>query len=50
MWTLEELEQFLAEAPSGNASEMDALYAELQRMHASEILDDDFSMVRINFD
>jgi phosphoserine phosphatase RsbU/P len=50
MWTLEELQDFLCSQPAGQpGAEMDALYGELQRMHADEILEDDFSLVRVDF-
>ncbi|MCE5308292.1 MAG: serine/threonine-protein phosphatase [Acidobacteriales bacterium] len=51
MWSLEELQQYLGEQPpEAGGAEMDALYKSLQQMHASEILEDDFSMVRVDFE
>jgi len=51
MWTLEELEQYLSGHPAdAGGAEMDRLYKSLQIMHASEILEDDFSIVRVDFD
>lgn len=50
MWTLEELEQFLAKPPDGNASEMDSLYAMLLEKRCAPLLDDDFSMLKVLID
>lgn len=51
MWSLEELQQYLSERPpEAGGAEMDALYKSLQQMHTSEILEDDFSMVRVDFE
>jgi sigma-B regulation protein RsbU (phosphoserine phosphatase) len=51
MWSLEELQQYLSEQPAeAGGAEMDVLYAMLQRMHACQILEDDFSMVRVDFE
>jgi phosphoserine phosphatase RsbU/P len=50
MWTIEELERYLAQASPGTDTEIDSLHRELQRMHGSEVLDDDFSMLRVDFD
>lgn len=49
MWTMEELEAFLATPPEGRP-EMDALYAFLQQKRGAPDLDDDFSMMKVIFD
>lgn len=50
MWSLEELQEYLSGQPAQtDGEEMDALYKILQQMHASEILEDDFSIVRVDF-
>ena len=48
MWSYEDLQDFLSR-PVGAGSEMEALYKALQEMHAREVLDDDFSLVRVDF-
>jgi sigma-B regulation protein RsbU (phosphoserine phosphatase) len=50
MWTLEELEQYLAQPPSAEQPEMDALYAMLQQKRGAPDLDDDFSIVKVMFE
>ncbi len=48
MWNLDGLGEFLAPpAPAGE--ELDALYAFVRRMRGSDVLEDDFSLVRIDF-
>jgi sigma-B regulation protein RsbU (phosphoserine phosphatase) len=49
MWSLDDLEAFLSSEPPEGVCEMDALYATLQKMHGSPILEDDFSMLRATF-
>ncbi len=49
MWSLDDLQAFLSSALADGASEMDALYAALQKMHGAPILDDDFSLLRVTF-
>ncbi len=49
MWSLDDLEAFLSSEPPEGVSEMDALYATLQKMHEAPILEDDFSMLRATF-
>jgi phosphoserine phosphatase RsbU/P len=49
MWSYGELKEFIKISPKDNTSEIDALYTSLQEMHGEEDLDDDFSMLRIEF-
>lgn len=49
MWSFNELKEFVKIMPEGNISEIDALYASLQEMHGGNDLDDDFSMLKIEF-
>jgi sigma-B regulation protein RsbU (phosphoserine phosphatase) len=50
MWTLEDLGAWLTENASADGSEIDRLYAHLQLMKQDQMLDDDFSMVRLDFE
>jgi sigma-B regulation protein RsbU (phosphoserine phosphatase) len=47
MWSLAELEKYLTRPPKAAGSEIDSLYKTLQKMRGSEILDDDFSMLKV---
>ncbi|MCX5806500.1 MAG: PP2C family protein-serine/threonine phosphatase [Proteobacteria bacterium] len=49
MWSFAELKEFIKKPPKDDASEIDALYSALQEMHGRKDLDDDFSMLRIEF-
>jgi len=49
MWGLEDLEGYLQQANVNSGKELDALYQQLQENHGSEILDDDFSLLRVDF-
>jgi len=49
MWSFAELKEFIKIPPEDNTSEIDALYTSLQTMHGEKDLDDDFSMLRIEF-
>jgi sigma-B regulation protein RsbU (phosphoserine phosphatase) len=49
MWTLEDLQNFLCSSAAGSGQEIDALWKNLQQMHGSEVLEDDFSLLRVNF-
>ncbi|MCX5813753.1 MAG: SpoIIE family protein phosphatase [Proteobacteria bacterium] len=49
MWSFAELKEFIKMPPEDNTSEIDALYSSLQEMHGEKDLDDDFSMLRIEF-
>ena len=49
MWSLDDLQGFLAAPAPEGGCEMDALYATLQKMHGAPILEDDFSMLRATF-
>lgn len=47
MWTLKELETYLAETPGTAGQEIESLYAFLQEMHGKPVLEDDFSMLKV---
>ena len=49
MWSIEELQDYLSRPVAETGSEIEALYRTLQEMHARDVLDDDFSLVRIDF-
>jgi sigma-B regulation protein RsbU (phosphoserine phosphatase) len=49
MWSLEDLCEYLRDTPHDGGAEIDQLYACLQKMHGQDILEDDFSMVRVDF-
>lgn len=49
MWSIEELQDYLSRPVAEPGSEIEALYKSLQEYHARDVLDDDFSMVRVNF-
>ncbi len=50
MWTLEELEQFLATPCETGNAEMDSLYSFLQQKRCAPELEDDFSIMKVFFD
>ena len=49
MWTLEELGQYLIQSRMDTERDIDALYQLMQEFHGQEILEDDFSMLRVTF-
>ncbi|MCW5977685.1 MAG: fused response regulator/phosphatase [Bryobacteraceae bacterium] len=49
MWTLDELEAYLNCAAGNGGGELASLYAHLQQIHGSDVLDDDFSLLRLEF-
>ena len=49
MWSLEDLQAYLSGAAADHGAEIEALYKNLQQMHERDVLDDDFSMVEIDF-
>ena len=49
MWSFEELQDFLSHPVAELGAEIEALYKTLQEMHAGDVLDDDFSLVRVDF-
>ncbi len=49
MWSFEELQDYLSRPVPEPGTEIDALYKTLQEMHSNEILDDDFSLMRLDF-
>ncbi|MFP4528121.1 MAG: SpoIIE family protein phosphatase [Candidatus Kapaibacterium sp.] len=50
MWDLDGLEDYMREPHDGFESEIEALHRHVQSMSGLEILDDDFSMLKIIFD
>ena len=49
MWSLEELQDYLSRPPVEPGAEIEALYKALQEMHSGDVLDDDFSLLRLDF-
>lgn len=49
MWSFEEMKEFLKAAPTDETSEIDRLYSFVREMRGSADLDDDFSMLKIEF-
>jgi sigma-B regulation protein RsbU (phosphoserine phosphatase) len=49
MWSIEELQDYLKHPSAKPDSEIEALYNTLLQMHAQDGLDDDFSLVRVDF-
>lgn len=49
MWSMEELNRYLANPPVEQGKEIDALYQFCQEMSGSTVLDDDFSMLKVIF-
>lgn len=49
MWSFEEMKEFLKAAPTDETSEIDRLYSLVREMRGSADLDDDFSMLKIEF-
>ncbi len=49
MWTLNEFRDFIVENKKPGGKEMDELYLFAQKMTGTEILDDDFSIMRVDF-
>ena len=49
MWTLEGLESYFLPHPLDGSQEIESLYRFLQEMHGQATLDDDFSILKINF-
>ena len=50
MWSLEELEEFLANPRDTGVADMDSLYAFLQQKRCAPELEDDFSIMKVFFD
>lgn len=50
MWTLEDLQGFLQNCAPASGQEIDALWKTLQEMHGSDVLEDDFSLLRVDFE
>jgi phosphoserine phosphatase RsbU/P len=49
MWTFDDLAAYLRNTRPDGVAEIDTLYAKLQELHANPVLEDDFSMVRLEF-
>jgi len=49
MWSFEELQDYLSRPPTESGTEIEELYKALQKMHSSDVLDDDFSLLRLDF-
>lgn len=49
MWSFEGLQEFLSRPSEEPGAEIELLYKTLQEMHSSEVLDDDFSVLRLDF-
>jgi sigma-B regulation protein RsbU (phosphoserine phosphatase) len=49
MWSIDDLQDYLSRPAAASGSEIEALYKTLQKMHARDTLDDDFSLVRVDF-
>jgi phosphoserine phosphatase RsbU/P len=49
MWSLQGLKEYILGSPEGDASEMETLYGSLQEMQGSKDLEDDFSMLKVEF-
>lgn len=49
MWSLEELQDFLSRPPAEHGKEIETLYKTLQELHSGDTLDDDFSLLRLDF-
>ena len=49
MWSFEELQDFLTRPPAEPGKEIETLYKTLQGLHSDATLDDDFSLLRLDF-
>ena len=49
MWSFEELQDYLSRPVADSGAEIEALYKALQDMHAGDVLEDDFSLLRVDF-
>lgn len=49
MWSLEELQDFLRRPLAEPGKEIETLYKTLQELHGGDTLDDDFSLLRLDF-
>ena len=49
MWSFEELQDYLSRPLAEPGTEIEALYKTLQEMHSGDVLDDDFSLLRLDF-
>ena len=49
MWFFEELQDYLSHPVAESGAEIEALYKTLQEMHSVDVLEDDFSLLRVDF-
>src|SRR5262249_32885831 len=49
MWSLDDLSAHRRDTPHDGGAEIDHLYTRLQQLHGHDVLEDDFSMVRVDF-
>ena len=49
MWSFEELQEYLSRPLAEPGTEIEALYKTLQGLHSGDTLDDDFSLLRLDF-
>jgi sigma-B regulation protein RsbU (phosphoserine phosphatase) len=49
MWSFDELQDYLSSPPADPGAEIEGLYKALQELHSGETLDDDFSLLRLDF-
>ena len=49
MWSFVELQDFLSRPVAEPGAEIEVLYKSLREMHARDVLDDDFSLLRVDF-
>lgn len=49
MWSFEELQDYLSRPVAEPGTEIETLYKTLQEMHSGDVLDDDFSLLRVDF-
>jgi sigma-B regulation protein RsbU (phosphoserine phosphatase) len=49
MWSFEELQDYLSHPVAESGAEIEALYKTLQEMHSVDVLEDDFSLLRVDF-
>ena len=49
MWSFEELQGYLGRSSERPGMEIESLYKILQELHSGDTLDDDFSLLRLDF-
>lgn len=50
LWSIEELNEFIGKQPADSGKELENLYNFVIDYHQSDTLDDDFSIIKVNFD